>query len=169
MLATLSQDFSQPEYVHVLINPLPVYGLAIASIGLIIALAQRSRSAHIAPLILILLCALIVWPVVHFGAAGYDRVLSLSDKQGRAWLDAHMHRADQFAWSYYLLAVLAALALLLPRKWPKLAPSLTSITLAGALVVLALGGYIAFAGGKIRHREFRNEAAPVTAGEPDEP
>ena len=25
MLASLSQDLSQPEYIHVLINPLPVY------------------------------------------------------------------------------------------------------------------------------------------------
>ena len=42
MIATLSQDLSQPEYIHVLINPFPVYGLAIAVIGLIIALIQRT-------------------------------------------------------------------------------------------------------------------------------
>ena len=55
MLASLSQDLSQPEYIHVLINPLPVYGLAMGIIGLIIALVQHSRSAQIATFALILL------------------------------------------------------------------------------------------------------------------
>jgi formate hydrogenlyase subunit 3/multisubunit Na+/H+ antiporter MnhD subunit len=168
MLATLNQDLSQPEYIHVLINPLPVYGLFIAVIGLIIGLLQRSRKAQIAPLILILLSASIVWPVVHFGEAGYDRVLSLSDDQGGAWLRAHMHRADQFAWAFYVLAGLASLALLLPWRWPKLAAGLTIVTLLCSLAVLAAGGYIAYAGGKIRHREFRNEPAPMVPVEQDE-
>jgi hypothetical protein len=168
MIATLGQDLSQPEYVHVLINPLPVYGLLIAIVGLIIGLIQRSRTAQIAPLILILLSAAVVWPVVHFGEAGYDRVLSLSDAQGGAWLRAHMYRADQFAWAYYALAGLALLALLLPWKWPKLAVGLTIVTLVSSFAVLALGGYIAYAGGKIRHREFRNEPAPIVPVEPGE-
>ena len=30
------------------------------------------------------------------------------------------------------------------------------------------GGYIAYAGGKVRHREFRNEPAPVVPTEQDE-
>jgi hypothetical protein len=29
---------SKPEYVHVLLNPLPVYGLAVGVLGLVIAL-----------------------------------------------------------------------------------------------------------------------------------
>ena len=33
---------------------------------------------------------------------------------------------------------------------------------------LALGGYIAYAGGKIRHREFRNAPAPSAPVEQDE-
>ena len=33
MIATLLRDLQQPEYIHVLINPLPVYGLAGGLIG----------------------------------------------------------------------------------------------------------------------------------------
>ena len=62
MFATLLQDLNQPEYLHVLINPLPVYGLAVAVIGLIIALIQRSRPAQVATLSLVLLCGAIAWP-----------------------------------------------------------------------------------------------------------
>ncbi|MEO7723741.1 MAG: hypothetical protein ABIU29_03500 [Chthoniobacterales bacterium] len=168
MFATLLQDLSQPEYLHVLINPLPVYGLAVAVIGLIIALVQRSRPAQVATLSLVLLCGAIAWPVVHYGEAGYDRVLSMSDDQGQAWLKAHEHRADELVWSFYALAGLAAAAIFAPMKWPKTSTALALVTLLCSFAVLGIGGYIAHAGGKIRHREFRNDPAPTVPGETDE-
>ena len=168
MFATLFQDLSQPEYLHVLINPLPVYGLAVAVIGLIIALIQRSRPAQVAALSLILLCGAIAWPVVHYGEAGYDRVLSMSDDQGQAWLKVHEHRADELVWSFYVLAGLAAVAIFAPMKWPKTSTALALVTLLCSFAVLGIGGYIAHAGGKIRHREFRNDPAPTVPGETDE-
>ena len=168
MLASLSQDLSQPEYIHVLINPLPVYGLAMGILGLIIALVQRSRSAQVVTLALILLSGAIAWPVVHYGEEGYDRVLSMSDDQGQAWLKVHEHRADELAWSFYVLAGVAAAAIFAPMKWPKAANPLVLVTLVLSFVVLSLGGYIAHAGGKIRHREFRNGPAPAVPVEQDE-
>ena len=168
MLASLSQDLSQPEYIHVLINPLPVYGLAMGMIGLIIALVQRSRSAQVATLALIVLSGVIAWPVVHYGEEGYDRVLSMSDGEGQAWLKVHEHRADELAWSFYVLAAVAAAAILAPMKWPKVATGLAIVTLVLSCAVLGIGGYIAHAGGKIRHREFRNEPAPAVPVEHDE-
>jgi uncharacterized membrane protein len=168
MLASFSQDLSQPEYIHVLLNPLPVYGLAMGIIALIIALFQRSRPAQIAALALILLSGAIVWPVVHYGEEGYDRVLAMADDQGEAWLKAHEHRADKLAWVFYVLAGVAAVAILAPIKWPKAAAGLAAATLALSFVALGTGGYIAQAGGKVRHREFRSEPAPSVPAEPDE-
>ena len=167
MLATLSQDLSQPEYIHVLLNPLPIYGLAIAVIGLIIAIIQRSRPAQVATLTLVLFSGAIAWPVVHYGEEGYDRVLSMADDQGQAWLKVHEHRADTLAWSFYALAGLAAVAILAPMKWPKTATTLSIVTFVVSLAVLGMGGYIAYAGGKIRHREFRNSPAPPVPFEPE--
>ncbi len=161
MFANFIQSLSQPEYIHVLINPLPVYGLAIAVIGLIIALFQRSRAAQVATLALILLCGVVAWPVMHYGEAGKDIAISLSDEQGQAWLEAHEHRAEDLVWAFYVLAGLAAVAILAPMKWPKTSTMLAIATLLCSFAVLGIGGYIAYAGGKIRHREFRNEPAPV--------
>ncbi|HEY5035699.1 MAG TPA: hypothetical protein VII74_01050 [Chthoniobacterales bacterium] len=167
MIASLMQDLREPEYIHVLLNPLPVYGLLIAIIGLAIALAQKSRPAQVAMLVLILLCATSAWPA-HFGEAAYDRVLSLTNDQGAAWLKVHRHRADEFLWCFYLLGALAALAILLPMKWPKIALILATVTILFSLVVLGMGAYIGYAGGKIRHREFRNEPAPAVPMEEDQ-
>ena len=69
MFATLLQDLKQPEYIHVLINPLPVYGLLTACLGLVIALFMRSRQAQVATLALIVLTAASAWPVAAVTAS----------------------------------------------------------------------------------------------------
>jgi hypothetical protein len=106
--------------------------------------------------------------VAHFGEAAYDRVLSLTNDQGAAWLKVHMHRADEFIWCFYLLAGVAALAILVPMMWPRASLTLAAVTFLCSLVVLGMGGYIAYAGGKVRHREFRNEPAPPVPVEQDD-
>ena len=91
---------------------------------------------------------------------GYDRVLSMTDEDGERWLDEHQDRAEDLIWIFYALAVLSAIAIAAPIKWPKSSvPLVIAVILLGA-VTLGAGGYIAYAGGKIRHREFRNEPAP---------
>ena len=91
---TLLRDLRQPEYIHVLLNPLPVYGLLTGLIGLVLALVLKSRRAEIATLTLVLISSASAWPVYEFGQQGYDRVLSMTDEDGGAWLDEHMHRAE---------------------------------------------------------------------------
>src|SRR5207237_10903 len=154
------RGFQQLEYVHTLINPLPVYGLGVGLFALIIAMFLRHRSAHITALTVIFLAAASAWPVKYYGDEAYDRVLSMSDETGSTWLAAHEDRADKFIWSFYLLAVVAAAAIVLPRKFPKTAMPLIISTLLLSVAALAAGGYIAYAGGRIRHREFRTGPPP---------
>ena len=158
--ATLLRDLRQPEYIHVLLNPLPVYGLLVGWVGLVIGLALRSRRAQIATLSLVLLSSISAWPVYEFGQQGYDRVLSMTDEAGEAWLDEHVHRAENLIWVFYALAALSAFAIAAPIKWPKSSmPLAVAVVLLGA-VTLGSGVYIGYAGGRVRHREFRNEPAP---------
>jgi hypothetical protein len=164
----LLRSLRQPEYVHVLLNPLPVYGLLLSLIGLIIAFVLKSRRAQIATLALVLISSLCAWPVYEYGEDGYDRVLAMTDDDGHAWLDEHQHRAEKFIYIFYALALLSAIAIGAPLKWPKLGiPLIIAVILLGALT-LGSGGYIAYAGGRIRHREFRNEPAPPIKAEQDE-
>ena len=165
MIAALVRDLRQPEYIHVLLNPLPVYGLLVGWVGLVIGLALRSRRAQIATLTLVLLSSISAWPVYEFGQQGYDRVLSMTDEAGEAWLDEHMHRAQDLIWVFYALAALSAFAIAVPIKWPKSSvPLAIAVILLGA-VTLGSGAYIAYAGGRVRHREFRNEPPPPKRSE----
>jgi glucan phosphoethanolaminetransferase (alkaline phosphatase superfamily) len=165
MIGALVRDLRQPEYIHVLLNPLPVYGLLVGWVGLVIGLALRSRRAQITTLSLVLISSISAWPVYEFGQQGYDRVLSMTDEAGEAWLNEHTHRAEKLIWIFYALAALSAFAIAAPIKWPKSSmPLAVAVILLGA-VTLGSGAYIAYAGGRVRHREFRNEPPPPKRSE----
>ena len=165
MIGTLLRDLRQPEYIHVLLNPLPVYGLLVGWVGLVIGLALRSRRAQIATLTLVLLSSISAWPVYEFGEQGYDRVLSMTDEDGEAWLDEHMRRAEDLIWVFYVLAALSAFAIAAPIKWPKSSVPLAVGVILLSAATLGSGAYIAYAGGRVRHREFRNEPPPPKRSE----
>jgi hypothetical protein len=165
MIGALLRDLRQPEYIHVLLNPLPVYGLLIGLVGLVLALVLKSRRAQIATLTLVIISSASAWPVYEFGQQGYDRVLSMTDEDGGAWLDEHRERGEDLIWIFYVLVALSAIAIAAPIKWPRSSLSLAlAVVLLGA-VTLGSGAYIAYAGGRVRHREFRNEPAPPKRSE----
>ena len=160
MIDGFVRGLRQPEYVHVFLNPLPVYGLLISWIALIAALISKSRRAHVVTLILVFVTSISAWPVYEFGEEGYDRVLAMADDDGHAWLNEHRDRAQKLIYLFYVVAALSAVAIIVPLRWPKSSvPLALAVVLLGA-AAMASGCYIAYAGGKIRHREFRNEAAP---------
>ena len=160
MIDALLRDLRQPEYVHVLLNPLPVYGLLMGWIALLMAILLRSRAAKIAALSIVLISAASAWPVYEYGQDAYDRVLTMTDDPGHAWLDEHRDRAEDLIYFFYGLAVLSAIAIFAPIKWPKASVPLALVVLVLGAVTLGIGTYIAHAGGKIRHKEFRNEPPP---------
>ncbi|MEA3189242.1 MAG: hypothetical protein QOD99_3072 [Chthoniobacter sp.] len=160
----IQAHLNQPEYLHALLNPLPVYGIAIGVAVLAAAIGLRNRAAQITGLAVLLASALSVWPVIHYGELGFDRILTQADEGGTNWLDAHAQRAERAEPAFYALAAIAAVAMAVPRKFPKSELWLNGLTLIAAIAVLFLGAWIAYAGGQIRHREFRYDAPPEPRG-----
>jgi hypothetical protein len=150
----------KPEYVHVLLNPLPVYGLAVGVLGLIIALLFKTRAARVTALGLVMLSAASAWPVYSYGEAGYDRVKAMVDDAGDKWLEEHMRRAEELIYVFYVVAALSAVGIIAEFAVPKAAVPIAIATLILAVGNLCAGGYIAQAGGRVRHKEFRFEAPP---------
>jgi mono/diheme cytochrome c family protein len=150
----------QSEYFHVLINPLPIYGLATAALVLAGALTLRNRPAQLLALAMVFLCAASAWPTYVAGEKAYYRVYPTVDSEGQQWLDVHKRRGEKLIYVFYALAAVALSAALIPAKAPKTAFPLASLTLIMALISLAAGGWIGKAGGKIRHPEFRHEPPP---------
>ncbi|HTL58398.1 MAG TPA: c-type cytochrome, partial [Candidatus Limnocylindrales bacterium] len=150
----------QPEYFHVLINPLPIYGLATAALVLAGALILRNRPAQLLALVMVFLCAASAWPTYMAGEKAYYRVYPTADSEGQQWLDVHKRRGEKLIYVFSALAAVALSAALIAAKAPKTAFPLASLTLIMALISLAAGGRIGKAGGKIRHPEFRHEPPP---------
>jgi len=157
------QDLHQPEYVHTLLLPVPIYGLALGLLALAVGWAVRSRAAQGVALGLLALCAASGWGVVHYGHLGYDRVYAMSDANAQKWLNWHQHLGDRFIWALTATALLALAALLGQWKAPRLHRYALPLTALAAAVTLGLVGFLAFVGGKVRHGEFRDGPPPAWA------
>ena len=88
-------------------------------------------------------------------------MLAMADSDGGKWLEEHQRRAEQLIYAFYAVATVAALGLISERFAPQAAISLAIAATVLATATLGAGGYIATAGGRIRHREFRYVPPPV--------
>ena len=153
------------EYVHVVLNPLPVYGLAIGLAVLAVGLLRRNHTARTIGLIITAICSASAWLVLYYGQHAYNSLAPMLDTESKQWLDVHMARAERFIYVFYTIAVFAVAALTLPRKWPRTSLPLAALTLLLAFTGLGIGAWISRAGGQISHSEFRQEGSQ----QPSEP
>jgi hypothetical protein len=154
------EDLKRPEYVHVLLNPIPLYGLVLATLALAIALAIRSRQAQTVALILVIVGCGAAFPVIEFGERAYDRVYAMSNPDGQQWLDTHMFRAERCEFVFYVTGAFALATLVAFWKFQKAATPLLIAVLILTLISVVSAGWISYAGGKVRHTEFRDGPPP---------
>ena len=154
-----------PLYIHVLINRLPEMGLGISLLSLFLGFCFGSLQARRVALILVILCAGSAWPVLKTGQKGYDAIYYSLEKDDQAWLNAHMNAAEHWVWGFIFVAALALLTLVSSIKWPRAEwPLSLSVLLLGACMI-AVGGYISYLGGRVRHVEFRDGPPPIVKPE----
>lgn len=96
----------EAEYVHVLLNPLPVCGLAIGLAILALGFIRHSRPLRTTGLALSALCAASAWPVLYYGQHAYNSLAPMLDSESEQWLDTHMERAERFVYFFYATAAL---------------------------------------------------------------
>jgi hypothetical protein len=154
------ERLSRPEYVHVLINHLPLTGLFAALLCLIVALITRKRAAIFLGLGLVSLFSISAWPVSVYGEEGYDRVYSMADEDGDAYLHRHKELAERWVWLFYVTGALGAAGMVAGWRWPKCLWATGAGVATLAVISLAAGAVIADYGGKVRHREFRGGRPP---------
>lgn len=151
----MAKLLQQPEYIHVLINHLPLTGLFAALLCLVVALILRKGVALYLGMALVSLFSLSAWPVAEYGEEGYDRVYSMADDAGDAYLKEHRALADRWIWLFYVTAGAGAVGMVAGWKWPKcLWPAASAVAVLSAASLIA-GAVIADYGGKVRHPEFR--------------
>ena len=145
---------NKPEYIHVVLNHLVIYGTILGALALAVSLILRSRTAQITALIVTLIAAASAYPVLVSGQRAYKTIRGLTDDAGAEALDEHMDRAEKTIGVFYLLALFALAGLVVPIKWPKTGLPLTATTLVLALVCFGLSLYIAQEGVEYGIRNF---------------
>ena len=165
-LKVMMSHLKQPEYIHVIINVMPLVGMGLGAALLLAGLRLESEGMREAGLALVVLAGVITFPTVKFGQHAYDRLYEQIPMEAQQWLDVHMSRAEKLQWFFYLTAALAAWALVSSRKKKPAAARQAQAALAAAGLCAALAGWISHAGGQVRHSEFRlgppmNNAKPM--------
>jgi hypothetical protein len=155
---------SQPEYLHILINHLPIIGLMVAAALLAVFLLLRNRAAVVAGMVAVALLALSAWPVLLTGQKAYEKIDQLADEAGKVYLDRHMELAERWIYLYVATALIAGFGVVAARKRAQLLFPFAVATLVLAVGCLIAGAVIAENGGMVRHPEFRS--GPTPASEP---
>ena len=151
----------EPAYQHVLLNHLPITGLVIAFVVLALGAVLRQSAMLRAGLVLVALTAGSSVLVGMSGDDAYPAVFDALNGDGRAWLDYHTHLADTWLPVLYANAAVAVIALGVGGvRRPLLLPAALVVLLV-TLVGIGIAAWIAEAGGKVGHPEFRLDEPPA--------
>ena len=146
---------ADPAYRHVLLNHLPIVGLAVALLVLLLGLVLREVPMQFTGLVLVALTVGAAWPVAQYGDAAYPAIYDGLDGDGRGWLDHHAEVAETWLPVMYatcLVAVVAVVAGIAKRAILSWSCVLVLVLGCASLTGAAL---VAKAGGQIKHPEFR--------------
>lgn len=150
-----------PAYRHVLLNHLPITGLALAAVALAWGIFEDRWSSIAFGLSLCLVTSGSALLVMQSGDAAYPYLFERLDGHGQAWLDHHVFLADRFGRLLPINALLAAVALGIGMRRLAWRRRLGIAVLATSMASLIAASIIAEVGGKIRHDEFRTSNPPV--------
>ena len=154
-LFAMMHHLSQPEYVHVLLNPMPLYGMAAGAFLLVWSRLRNPDEFPEGALLWIILTAIITGVAVYFGIQGYENVGAVADAHGNRWLAHHKARALSLMYVFYLAGISALGTLVSQRYKPRLAKGLVWLTLFLTIASIGAASWISHAGGQVIHAEFR--------------
>lgn len=171
MHATSSSLLEQnAPHLHLLTNHLPIFGILMGLLALALAFWWKSDVGKRIALVLLLVGNAGAYITFKFGQYAYRPVHRIADEVGQDWLDTHLERAEFGIYVFYLAVCIILAALFAAWRKPRWATLLTLA--AGVVSTAALGtaGWIADAGGKVRHSEIRAvDAGSLQKTEPAHP
>ena len=151
-----------PAYRHILLNHLPVTGLAMSWVVLAWGTLEGRGRSIVFGLVLVLVTSGSVMIVMATGEDAYPFVFETLDGTGQAWLDHHTELAERWGLLLEVNAALAAIAIGI-ALWRERFQRMAGLVILGTTLLSLVGAMLlAEAGGKIRHSEFRLTDPPAT-------
>jgi hypothetical protein len=115
-LTDLWQSVRDPQYAHLLLESLPLYGLGIGLTFLIVAfLAGEKRTRLLALAVIALSCAS-VWPYLSFLLEATPRILATRPVSFGEMIEKQTQLRQDTAWVYYAMVAICVLAMALTKS-----------------------------------------------------
>lgn len=132
-LITLWQSIRDPEYLHLLLEPLPLYGLGAGLTFVIVSLFFGEIKSRMLALGIICLSCASVWPYIDLRDKATPRILATRSPDFAPLIQEQTQRRKDWSWPYYGMALLSAAALATTRS-AKGRPLLLLVVVYGGLL-----------------------------------
>jgi hypothetical protein len=132
-LTTLWQNIRDPEYLHLLLEPLPLYGLGLGLVFVIVSLVFGEIKSRMLALAVICVSCASVWPYIDLRDKATPRILATRSPEFAPLIQQQTKRRKDWSWPYYAMTLFSGIALLSARS-PKGRPVLFFVVLFGALL-----------------------------------
>jgi hypothetical protein len=121
-----------PEYTHLLLESLPLYGLALGLVMLIVAVFAGEKKTRLAALAWMGISCISVWPYLDARLSATPRILATRHPSYGPSIQAQTQLRADTAWAYYGMAAFCVSAMALTRsKYARHALMLVIITGVG--------------------------------------
>ena len=163
--AHLTEKLKDPEYLHLLLEPIMIWGLGIGVIAFLFAYFFGERKMQLVALGVIIVSSLAVGPYLKQRAQADERVVRLRADM-KEQIEASQERRRDSSGAYLLVAALAGLTVLMGahKGMPGMLAGIGTV-LAGTVVVIH-GAWLNLKDAEIYHPNIRvAEIAPPGGGE----
>lgn len=156
-LNRLGQGLSDPEYLHLLLEPLPLYGVAAGLLFLLFAQFAGENKCRLLALAVICASCASVWPYQELRRQSNPRIMATRDPALAPLIREQTERREACNWAYYTVACLGAVTL--AARLVGRGNLLLAATALAAFILLGLSVWLHQKECEVYHRNiFKNRA-----------
>jgi hypothetical protein len=162
MLKELTQlwaSLRDAEYLHLVLENLPLYGVACGVLMLLVAQMAGEKKSRLLALLLITACCASVWPYQELRVKAEPRIVATRDPALKPFIDKQTERRAGVNWAFYTMAAVSGLTLLLQMAGK--GKPLVFVTLAGALAIVCLSAWLHKKECEVYHRNIVKIKLPM--------
>ena len=137
-LINLWQSVRDPEYAHLLLESLPLFGIGAGLIFLCGSLVFREGKSRLLALLLICVSSGSVWPYVELREKAQARIIAMHDPSYAPLIREQTTRRKSTAWAFYAMCLISGLAAILGMAGKGRALLILTIVAATATFWLSL-------------------------------
>ncbi len=132
----LFDKFGDPEYRHLILEPVLIYGVLLGVVAFVLAFLFKERKMQLAALVVVIVSALMIVPYLNSRTVADQRAEKLFSSQAEEIAEQRETRKDT-QWAYFAVAGLAMVTLLMGAHKGK-AGLVVGIVTVGAGITLVL-------------------------------